>query len=168
MEDSMRARICFVAVSFLLGLFALSPVQAQVTTADLVGTVTDSSGAVVISAQVTATNEGTGLTRTAQTDAAGNYLISQLAPGRYSVTCELAGFKKLIQTGVELQVNQRAQINLVLEVGEVNQVVEVQGTAPLLESKSSVLGSVISETKVQAMPMNCGYYVKLTIHRLSV
>ena len=147
----------------MLSLLTAAPVQAQVTTADLIGTVTDSSGAVVVSAQVTATNEGTAQARSAQTDASGNYLISQLHPGRYTLSCELAGFKKLVQTGIELQVNQRAQINLVLEVGEVNQVVEVEGTAPLLESQSSVLGSVISETQVQDLPLNGRNFVQLAI-----
>ena len=112
----------------------------------MVGTVTDSSGAVVVSAQVTATNEGTAQARSAQTDASGNYLISQLHPGRYTLSCELAGFKKLVQKGIDLQVNQRAQIDLVLQIGEVSEIVSVEGTAPLLESQSSVLGSVISET----------------------
>ena len=93
----MRTRMrSIVAIFFLLSLFARVPVQAQVTTADLVGTVTDSSGAVVVSAQVTATNEGTSQSRSAQTDASGNYLISQLHPGRYTLSCELAGFKKLV------------------------------------------------------------------------
>src|SRR4030095_5823936 len=151
------------AILCLLSLLAKAPVQAQVTTADLVGTVTDSSGAVVVSAQVTATNEGTSQARSAQTDSSGNYLISQLAPGRYTLSCELAGFKKLVQTGIELQVNQRAQINLTLEVGEVNQVVEVEGTAPLLESQSSVLGSVISQTQVQDLPLNGRNFVQLAI-----
>jgi carboxypeptidase family protein len=164
MEDSMQARMRSIfAILFLLSLLAKAPVQAQVTTADLVGTVADSSGAVVVSAQVTATNEGTSQSRSAQTDASGNYLISQLAPGRYTLSCELAGFKKLVQTGIELQVNQRAQINLTLEVGEVNQVVEVEGTAPLLESQSSVLGSVISQTQVQDLPLNGRNFVQLAI-----
>src|SRR5688572_21946659 len=96
MDDSMQVRMrSIIKIFFLLSLFAKAPVQAQVTTADLVGTVTDSSGAVVVSAHVTATNEGTGLARLAQTDASGNYLITQLHPGRYTLSCELAGFKKL-------------------------------------------------------------------------
>jgi hypothetical protein len=157
---SILAAICTVC----LGLFVtVTPVSAQVTTADLVGTVTDSSGAVVVSAQVTAMNEGTGISRTTQTDASGNYLITQLAPGRYTLTAELAGFRKLVQTGLELQVNQRAQVNLTLQVGEVSQVVEVEGTAPLLESQSSVLGSVISETQVQDLPLNGRNFVQLAI-----
>jgi len=96
-----------IKIFFLLSLFAKAPVQAQVTTADLVGTVTDSSGAVVVSAHVTATNEGTGLARLAQTDASGNYLITQLHPGRYTLSCELAGFKKL---GCQPEAQYRLQI----------------------------------------------------------
>jgi hypothetical protein len=160
----MSTKVRFaLAVFFLLCLVTKAPLSAQVTTADLVGTVTDSSGAVVVAARVTATNEGTNVSRSVQSDASGNYLITQLHPGRYTLTCELAGFKKLVQTGIELQVNQRAQINLVLEVGEVSQVVEVEGTAPLLESQSSVLGSVISEDKIRDLPLNGRNFVSLAL-----
>jgi hypothetical protein len=157
----------FRSVSFALFalLYLAAPVDlhAQVTTADLVGTVKDGSGAVVAGAQVAATNEATGVSRAVHTDTEGNFLITQLHPGRYTLTAEIPGFRKLVQKGIELQVNQRAQIDLVLQIGEVSEIVAVEGTAPLLESQSSVLGSVISETQVQDLPLNGRNFVQLAI-----
>ena len=161
----MYSRLRSVSFALFALLYLAAPVDlhAQVTTADLVGTVKDGSGAVVAGAQVTATNEATGVSRAVHTDTAGNYLITQLHPGRYILTAEIPGFRKLVQKGIELQVNQRAQIDLVLQIGEVSEIVSVEGTAPLLESQSSVLGSVISETQVQDLPLNGRNFVQLAI-----
>jgi hypothetical protein len=116
-----------------------------VTTADLVGTIKDTSGAVVPGVTVALTNEATGVTRSATTGDGGTYIFTSLQPGRYRLFAELPGFRKVERTGVELQVNQRAQIDLLLEVGLVSETVLISGTAPLLETQSSVLGSVIEE-----------------------
>jgi len=101
---------------------------------------------------VTATNEATGVGRSTATDATGNYLITQLPPGKYVMNAELPGFRRYMRSGIELQVNQRAQVDIVLQVGEVSQTVEVTGAPPLLESQSSVLGSVIAENQVRDLP----------------
>src|SRR5947207_5221725 len=161
MEEAMPRRVCSLALYALI----LLPIcrAAQVTTADLIGTVRDSSGALVAGAQVTITNEATGVSRSALTDAAGNYLITQLPPGRYVLTAELSGFRKHVQSGLELQVNQRAQVDLALQIGQVTETIEVVGAAPLLESQSSVLGSVISETQVRDLPLNGRNFVQLAI-----
>src|SRR5262245_15877642 len=109
----MHSRFKFVGFALLASLYltASLDLSAQVTTADLVGTVKDGSGAVVAGAQVTATNEATGVSRAVQTDTEGHYLITQLQPGRYTLTAEIPGFRKHVQKGIELQVNQRAQID---------------------------------------------------------
>lgn len=157
----MRCRMVVFAVILFLALPLGS--SAQVITADLVGTVRDRSGSVVPGVQITATSEATGMSRTAVTDGSGNYLITQLQPGSYVLAAEFPGFRRTVQSGVELQVNQRAQIDIVLEVGEVSQTLEVTGTPPLLESQSSVLGSVISETQVHDLPLNGRNFVQLAI-----
>jgi Carboxypeptidase regulatory-like domain/TonB dependent receptor len=144
---------------------ALSSVAAlsQVTTADLVGTIKDSSGAVVRGVKVTLTNEATAVSRSITTGEDGNYIFTSLPPGRYALTAEATGFRKISRTGVELQVNQRAQIDLELQVGQVGETVQIDGTAPLLESQSSVLGSVIQERQVQDLPLNGRNFVQLAI-----
>src|SRR5262245_20161389 len=96
----------------LLPAFSSVRVIAQITTADLVGTIKDSSGAVVRGVKVTLINEATNVSRSITTGEDGNYIFTSLQPGRYALTAEAQGFRKVTRTGVELQVNQRAQIEI--------------------------------------------------------
>jgi outer membrane receptor protein involved in Fe transport len=148
-----------VALALLL-LLSSGIAHAQVTTADLVGTIRDSSRGVVPGAKVTLTNQATGVSRSATTGPDGNYIFTSLQPGIYTLAAEATGFRKVQRTGVQLQVNQRAQIDLDLEVG-LGETVLIEGTAPLLESQSSVLGSVIQEKQVQDLPLNGRNFVQL-------
>jgi hypothetical protein len=151
-----------LAAGLLLALASVTA-SAQVTTADLVGTVRDNAGAVVPGVRVTLTNDATGVSRSVTTDDDGNYIFTSLQPGRYSLAAEATGFRKVERTGVELQVNQRAQIDVELQVGQVGETVQISGTPPLLESQSSVLGSVIQERQVQDLPLNGRNFVQLAI-----
>src|SRR5215510_192248 len=108
----------------------------QVATAELSGTVVDSSGAVVPNAKVTATNIATNIERSTTTGANGNYLVPLLQPGDYILSVEASGFRKFIQRGISLQINQQAQIDLTLQVGQVSESLEVTAQAPLLQSES--------------------------------
>ena len=110
---------------------------------------------------VAVTNEATGVTRTITTGDGGTYVFTSLQPGRYRLTAEIPGFRKVERTGVELQVNQRAQVNLELEVGLVSETVLIVGDAPLLETQSSVLGTVIEEKQVQDLPLSGRNFVQL-------
>ena len=134
---------------------------AQVTTADLVGTVRDSSKAVVPGARVSLTNQATGVSRSATTGGDGHYIFTSLQPGLYTLAAELTGFRKVERTGIQLQVNQRAQVDVDLEVGVTGETVTIEGTAPLLETQSSVLGSVIQEKQIQDLPLNGRNFVQL-------
>src|SRR5262249_10004100 len=151
-----------LAVSILMALSSLI-VCGQVTTADLVGTIKDNTGAVVTSVRVSLTNDATGVVRSTVADDEGNYIFTSLQPGRYKLIAEAPGFRKVERTGVELQVNQRAQIDIDLQVGSVGETVQISGAAPLLESQSSVLGSVIQERQVQDLPLNGRNFVQLAI-----
>ena len=134
---------------------------AQVSTAELSGTVTDASGAVISPAKVTAVNADTGLSRQTVSDSTGAYVMTLLPPGNYNLTAEAPGFRRLVQNGVPLAVNQRARVDLTLQVGEVSETVEVKATAPLLESQSSALGSAIGERFVNELPLNGRNFVQL-------
>jgi hypothetical protein len=151
----------FIVSLWLASLSVL--ISAQVTTADLVGTVRDSSGAVIAGAKVVLANDATGVSRTVTSDQSGNYSFIGLPPGRYTLNVEQQGFRKLAQTGIELQVNQRAQVDVALQIGAVGETVEITGSAPLLESQSSVLGSVIQEQQVQDLPLNGRNFVQLAV-----
>ncbi|MFN7826453.1 MAG: carboxypeptidase regulatory-like domain-containing protein [Acidobacteriota bacterium] len=139
------------------------PSHSQVTTADLVGTVRDNSGAVVRNVKVTLTNVATNVARNVVTDESGNYVFIGLQPGAYRLTAEADGFRRVERSGVELQVNQRAQVDIELLVGAVGETVQITGSAPLLESQSSVLGSVIQEQQVQDLPLNGRNFIQLAV-----
>src|SRR5262245_58435672 len=143
---------------FLMGicveLFAGLPLAAQVTTAELSGSVTDPSGGAIGKAKVTATNTGTGQSHEALTDDAGSYLLTLLPPCAYNLSVEAAGFRKTVENNVTLEVNQRARVDFKMQLGSVSETVEVAATAPLLESQSSTLGNVVTQRLVNDIPLN--------------
>ena len=136
----------------LVVLCVALPSLAQVSTAELSGTVDDPSGAVVSHAKIAVVNVDTGFSREALSDVAGTYVMTLLPPGNYNLSVEAQGFRRLLRSGITLEVNQRVRIDLTLQVGQVNETVEVAATAPLLESQSSSLGSVIGERFVNELP----------------
>src|SRR5947207_15837746 len=104
-----------IAAFLVLGsVLAPLPVQAQTFTASLQGTVTDPTGSVVPGARVSVINEATNVKQEKVTDSRGGYLITLLPPGTYRMTVELTGFQTSIRTGMVLQVQQQAEVNVVL------------------------------------------------------
>ena len=150
-----------IRLAVLAGTLLAFPIAAQVSTAELSGEVTDPSGASVVGAKVTAVNADTGAAREAATDALGSYIMTLLQPGAYNLSVEAPGFRKTVQNGVVLQVNQRARVDFSLQVGQINETVKVAATAPLLESQSSSLGSVVAERFVNELPINGRNFVQL-------
>jgi len=155
--SEMRRWLSAVALAGVLSLNAFG----QVASAELSGTVLDSSGAVVANAKVTARNLATNLARDAASDTTGKYIITLLPPGDYTVSVEAAGFRKLVQSGITLQINQQAQVDLTLQLGQVSETVEVTGQAPLLESESSSLGTVVNQKLVNQLPLNGRNFIQL-------
>ena len=147
----------FVPAAFLLAisivLFTL-PVRAQTTNGTINGTVTDASGALISGAQVTLTSLGTSEKRTQTTGSDGLYLFPNLVPGRYSIDIEKTGFKKYSRPDVVVEVNQTARIDAIIQVGDVNQVVEVTGETPLIQTETSSLGTVVGERTANELPLN--------------
>src|SRR5262249_2264662 len=132
----------------------LAPIEAQVTTATILGTVTDSSGAVVAKASVEAKAVATNLVRSSITDGEGNYTLSSLPVGEYEVTISAAGFRKEVQRGIIIQVQQRARLDVVLQPGSVSEVVNVVAAAPIVNSEDGVFGDVIDNQRVVELPLN--------------
>lgn len=130
--------------------------QAQVTSGSLAGTVQDANGAVVPGAKVVATHEPTNREYVTVTTEAGVYLFPNLPSGPYSVSVEHPGFKKLVRSGIEIRIGQRQDLDLKIEVGEVQQRVEVLGEAPLLETTSAERGTVISQQVLYSLPIYGG------------
>jgi hypothetical protein len=129
-------------------------VFAQVTTGTIVGTVTDSNGGVVPGATVTIREVGKNTATVFVTDADGSYIAPFLIPGAYDIEIDMQGFKKYVRPGVVLQVNQRARIDAVLEVGSVEERTTVVAQAPLVRTDSSETGEVIAERAIKELPLN--------------
>ncbi len=146
-----------------VSLALLVPCAYPQAFSQLTGVVTDSSGAVVPGAQITASNLDTGASRSAETNEAGSYTIPLLPPGSYKISVNTEGFRTAVRENVSLQVNQAARIDFALEVGAVTETVEVTGTLPLLDSQSSSLGQVIESQAISDLPLNGRNFVQLAI-----
>src|SRR5438093_6590555 len=133
-----------IAVAFVLCFWLASVnAQAQSFTATLQGTVTDSTGSAVPNARVSLVNEATNVKQQEkQTDSRGAYLFTLLPPGSYRMTVEVTGFQTSIRTGMVLQVQQQAEVDVVLRVGDVSSTVAVEGETPRLDAVSATLGRV--------------------------
>ena len=142
-------------IGFCLGL------PAQITTADITGTVIDSAGAVITGATITATNAANNTQRTVSTSSAGVYNVNALQPGVYSLRVEKPGFSAQLRSNIELQVAQVARFDVTLQVGSVTEVVEVQGGAPLIETDTTSLGTVIENQRILDLPLNGRNYLQL-------
>jgi len=135
-------------------MLSQSVVFGQTFYGSVVGTVTDSSGAVIPGTNITLTNLATSEKRVMETDSAGLYRLVNLLPGRYRVEAEKTGFKRFSREPVVIEVDSSPRIDVVLEVGEITQTVEVSDLTPLLQSQSSSLGQVVEARKVNEMPLN--------------
>jgi hypothetical protein len=148
-----------------LGLLFCFPLaaKAQQETATVTGEVRDASGAVVPKAIITVTNVETNIGLRTESNEIGAYIVPSLKPGPYSITVEKAGFKRLLRSGITLQVNQTIRIDLTLEVGELSTAVEVVEAAGLLETETSARGSVIDQKKIVELPLNGRDYNQLAL-----
>jgi hypothetical protein len=134
---------------------------AQVDRGSIVGTVSDPNGASVPGAQVTITNLANDQSLKVTTDSSGNYAANVLRIGVYSVTVEKQGFKKGVQSSVEVGVNQVVRVDTTLQVGGVSEVVEVKGTLPLLQTETSSLGTIETEKRISELPLNGRNFIQL-------
>ena len=136
------------------GLMAAALAAGQSFTGSILGTVKDSSDAVVPQARVTVVNTGTNARAEVRADSSGNYVAPLLPPGRYTVEAEAPGFKRAVREGIVLQVQQQARVDLVLAVGAVTESVVVTADAPLLESTTSTIGKVVDNRRIMNLPLN--------------
>jgi Carboxypeptidase regulatory-like domain/TonB dependent receptor len=135
-------------------IFLVNLAQAQRLDGSLRVTVTDTSEASVEDAQVTVTNEATNTAVTANASSAGTYVFPNLLVGTYTVTVEKSGFKKALQTGVNVESNQVTDSKVRMELGEVSSVIEVQAGSDLIKTDSSTLEATFSGKVTQDLPVN--------------
>lgn len=149
-----RVRKPLVLLSALLCAILLANVamNAQLTTADIIGTVYDSSGAVLPNAKVTLTNERTREIRSAQSGNGGEYSFTFLLPGSYSVRVEAQGFTTFTST-VDISAGDCARVDAPLKVGQTSESVEVVSPSPLLQTETSTVENTVPEQHVENLPL---------------
>lgn len=127
---------------------------AQVGRSGIFGTVTDPQGAVVPNADITVTDESTGTSVHATTDQVGDYTVTDLGAASYRVACAASGFETVERTGILLQVDQRARVDLELKIGQTQQVVTVEGSVTNLDTSTSTVKDVVDTTRMEELPLN--------------
>jgi hypothetical protein len=131
-----------------------SALHAQQGRGTVLGNVTDSSGAAVVGAKVSVTNVDTNTTISTQTNGEGFYSTPPVNVGNYQVSVERQGFRKEVRSGIILQVDQRAEINVQLQVGAIGDSIQVTGEAPLVNTEDSTIGQVVDNKRVEELPVN--------------
>jgi carboxypeptidase family protein len=163
----MKTRLSISSLGFgmLLGLLTLcSPhAFAQQETATITGEIRDGNGGAVPKAAITLTNIGTNISVRSETNEQGSYTVPNLRPGEYALTVEKQGFSRTIRSGLTLQVNQVARVDITLKIAGVTETVEISGGATLLETETSSRGAVIDQKKIVDLPLNGRDYNQLAL-----
>ncbi len=142
-------------------LLSFLPAYGQYGRGTILGTVTDSSGAVVPSIKVSARNLATNETRDFTTDANGNYQFNALLSGRYTISASGGQFKTTTANDVELRVNSQVTVDLVMQLGVVSETVSVQSSVPQLQTNTAVMGTVIDNRTMIELPLNARNFYDL-------
>ena len=142
-----------ILTAFLTLAFAFSAFSQTVST-EILGLVTDSTGAVIPGANVTAKRVANGDVRTTTTNETGNYVFPLPDIGEYEITCSVSGFKTELMHGIVLRLQEKARLNFQLQVGQQVETVEVSGATQLLRTEDATLGSVVESKRVVDLPLN--------------
>jgi len=148
----MPHAIRLMACAVLMVMVSVSTVGAQAT-AQINGTVADSSGGVLPGASVTVTQTDTGFRREVVTDQTGSYTLTNLPTGPYRLQVVLSGFRTYVQSGIVLVVNSNPVIPVTLELGAIGEAITVTSATPLVETRNPAVGQVINNEQVQALPL---------------
>lgn len=158
---SLRARwyqLClgatYLSALCLVCLSLSTPLRAQGTGGRVLGRISDPTGAVLSGVKVTATNEATGVSHDSLSNDSGDYAFPNIPVGTYSLSFDLKGFKKGVRRGISLDVNQVITLNMTMQVGENQEVVDVTAEAPLVDTSSTQLGAVVNNRSVNELPLN--------------
>ncbi|HTX39262.1 MAG TPA: carboxypeptidase regulatory-like domain-containing protein [Bryobacteraceae bacterium] len=158
--NSLPVRLVFTAGLLFL---AINASWAQEVTAAITGKITDASGAAIADAKVTATDIDRGTVWPTTTNAEGAFNLPRLPIGSYNVRVEKPGFQTALRSGVVLQLNQIARLDIQLQVGNITQSVEVTSAAPLLQTQATLLGQVIDSRTNVELPLATRNYIQLTL-----
>ena len=152
----MKSRLILTFV-----LLSTATLWAQTFRGGIVGTITDQTGAAISDAQVVATGADTGLTRTVRTDSAGNYVVNELPLGSYNVTVTKSGFRTISMKNIQVVTATDQRADFKLSPGQVQEVVEVTGEVPLVDTTGNTVGGTIEARQLEQLPVNGRDFTKV-------
>lgn len=152
-----------VAALLLVLTVIAQPVSAQEVSAGITGRVTDPTGAAIIGASVTARDVQRGTTWNTKSNEEGIYAFPRIPVGTYEIKVEATGFRSAVRSDIRLEINQRARLDVQMEVGTVTETIEVKGEAPLLQSETTAVGSVVSTGTIVNAPLSGRNFILLTL-----
>src|SRR5919108_1212885 len=155
----MRTRLVTAGIIVFI---ATLPLVAQ-NTAELRGTVSDSTGGVLPGVSVTLVNKGSGQQRMQLTDSSGNYVFASLPNGEYVLKAELSGFRTQIREGIVIQAGQHLNLDLLLDVSTIASEVTVTEATPLMRTANAEISEVIDNQRLVDLPLNGRQFVQLTL-----
>jgi len=132
-------------------------------TASIVGTVKDSSGAVIAAAKVTVSNPEKGFTRELVSNSVGEYSAQIIPIGNYVITAEVPGFQKLARSGITVGVGQILRVDLMMVVGQTTQEVTVRGAGAKVETETAAISGVVTGTQIASLNLNGRNFVSLAL-----
>src|SRR5712692_5346281 len=135
-------------------LLAAPGLRAQTTFGTILGSVKDPDGAAMVGVKITVTNEGTNITKAALSDSSGNYEVTHLNPGPYTVTAESAGFQRYVHQHINLETEQTLRIDIQMRVGQITETLTVSAQAPLVESETGTVSDVRTGRQMRELPLN--------------
>jgi len=153
-------RLIALGIGVVVAWLGTATLAAQAA-GSITGTVSDESGAILPGVTIEVTNTATNQVRSAISEADGHYTIRQLPPGRYLVKATVGGFKIVLREGVTVTVETAARVDLQMSVGALEESVTVTAEAPLVETRSATLGTVIDEKKIVELPLNGRNFTQL-------
>jgi hypothetical protein len=156
-----RLGIC-LSLALIACLFQTKNVNAQ-TSATIVGDITDTNGAVAPNVTITVINEGTKIERKVRTNDAGQYRVTPLNPGTYTLEVEAAGFKRQVRSGIILEVAAVLEVDFTLQVGDVTETIGVTGVTPVLQAEDASVGNVVNSQELKHLPVNQRNYTRLIL-----
>ncbi len=147
-------RLCRIVFLVVLSLLVIAPIDGQSPNGTISGIVVDSSGAAIVGAEILITNDATGLQYPGKTNGEGFYLVPNLPPGTYRIQVSKVGFKTLIKPDITLNVQDALAINFTLPIGAVSEIVTVTAGAPLVNTESAAVSTVVDRQFAENLPMN--------------
>ncbi len=156
---SLRPRWCVVCLAVAISISIPTLLSAQGTRGRVLGRVADPSGAILAGVKVTLVNEATNVSRDTKTNDNGDYDFVEVPVGTYRLEFDLTGFKKNVRRGVSLDINQVITLNMTMQVGATQEVVDVTSEAPLVETTSTQLGAVVGDRAVSELAPQLARYL---------